>query len=78
MDLASDSQFLQHGVYLRDIKAVCKLAGVEGAHIHPHAFRHCFAVHFRVSAQLRTTLSRGVDVWSDSNIRNCCPSRDTS
>jgi integrase/recombinase XerD len=30
----------------RDIKAVCQRAGVSGAHVHPHAFRHCFAVMY--------------------------------
>lgn len=30
----------------RDIKNVCKDAGVEGKHVHPHAFRHFFAVHY--------------------------------
>jgi len=30
----------------RDIKAVSGRAGVVGSHIHPHAFRHCFAVNY--------------------------------
>jgi integrase/recombinase XerD len=30
----------------RDVKAIWKRAGVEGAHIHPHAMRHCFAVNY--------------------------------
>ena len=30
----------------RDIKAVCQHAGVVGVHVHPHAFRHCFAVTY--------------------------------
>ena len=30
----------------RDIKAVCRQAGVVGAHVHPHAFRHCFVVTY--------------------------------
>jgi integrase/recombinase XerD len=43
----------------RDIKAVCKLAGVVGAHIHPHAFRHCFAV---------TYVRRGGDIYRLSRL----------
>lgn len=30
----------------RDIKTVCQRAGVGGTHVHPHAFRHCFAVTY--------------------------------
>jgi integrase/recombinase XerD len=30
----------------RHIKLLCAKAGVEGKHIHPHAFRHCFAVNY--------------------------------
>ncbi len=43
----------------RDIKAVCKVAGVTGAHIHPHAFRHCFAV---------TYIRRGGDIYRLSRL----------
>ena len=30
----------------RDVKTVCQQAGVSGSHVHPHAFRHCFAVTY--------------------------------
>lgn len=30
----------------RDIKNLCQKAGVEGEHVHPHAFRHKFAVSY--------------------------------
>jgi site-specific recombinase XerD len=30
----------------RDLKALCALAGLEGKHVHPHAFRHFFAVSY--------------------------------
>lgn len=30
----------------RDIKSLCASAGVEGARVHPHAFRHYFAVGY--------------------------------
>ena len=30
----------------RDIKTLCKRAGVEGEHVHPHSFRHFFAVGY--------------------------------
>lgn len=30
----------------RDIKNVCKLIGIEGEHVHPHSFRHYFAVSY--------------------------------
>ncbi len=43
----------------RDIKAVCQLAGVVGAQIHPHAFRHCFAV---------TYIRRGGDIYRLSRL----------
>ena len=43
----------------RDIKAVCERAGVIGAHIHPHAFRHCFAV---------TYIRRGGDIYRLSRL----------
>ena len=43
----------------RDIKAVCALAGVSGPHIHPHAFRHCFAV---------TYTRRGGDIYRLSRL----------
>src|SRR5688572_16251308 len=38
----------------RDIKTACAAAGVTGAHIHPQAFRHCFAV---------TYIRRGGDIY---------------
>jgi site-specific recombinase XerD len=43
----------------RDIKALCKRAGVTGSHIHPHAFRHCFAV---------TYIRRGGDIYRLSRL----------
>ena len=43
----------------RDIKAVCGQAGVVGSHIHPHAFRHCFAV---------TYIRRGGDIYRLSRL----------
>ena len=43
----------------RDIKAVCGAAGVTGAHIHPHAFRHCFVV---------TYIRRGGDIYRLSRL----------
>jgi integrase/recombinase XerD len=54
----SGSRLTSRNAY-RDIKAVCKLAGVEGAHIHPHAFRHCFAV---------TYIRRGGDIYRLSRL----------
>jgi site-specific recombinase XerD len=30
----------------RDLKALCARAGVVGAHVHPHAFRHAFATNY--------------------------------
>ena len=30
----------------RDIKAVCRLIGIEGKRVHPHSFRHYFAVSY--------------------------------
>ena len=30
----------------RDIKRVCRAMGVDGPHVHPHAFRHCFAASY--------------------------------
>jgi len=30
----------------RDIKALCRAAGVAGPRVHPHNFRHCFAVGY--------------------------------
>jgi integrase/recombinase XerD len=43
----------------RDIKIVCAAAGVGGRHIHPHAFRHCFAV---------TYIRRGGDIYRLSRL----------
>ncbi|MCA1585552.1 MAG: tyrosine-type recombinase/integrase [Acidobacteria bacterium] len=43
----------------RDIKRVCSYAGVEGDHIHPHSFRHKFAV---------TYIRRGGDIYRLSRI----------
>jgi len=43
----------------RDIKAVCAAAGVSATHIHPHAFRHCFAV---------TYIRRGGDIYRLSRL----------
>jgi integrase/recombinase XerD len=43
----------------RDIKTLCRSAGVVGAHIHPHAFRHCFAV---------TYVRRGGDIYRLSRL----------
>jgi integrase/recombinase XerD len=43
----------------RDIKTVCKQAGVEGAHIHPHAFRHAFSVNY---------IAKGGDIYRLSRI----------
>jgi integrase/recombinase XerD len=43
----------------RDIKTVCAAAGVKGSHIHPHAFRHCFAV---------TYIRRGGDIYRLSRL----------
>ena len=43
----------------RDIKAVCQQAGVSGPHVHPHAFRHCFAV---------TYIRNGGDIYRLSRI----------
>lgn len=38
----------------RDIKVLAARAGVEGEHVHPHAFRHAFAVNF---------IRRGGDIY---------------
>ena len=27
-------------------KRVCRAIGIEGTHVHPHAFRHCFAASY--------------------------------
>jgi integrase/recombinase XerD len=43
----------------RDIKALCGAAGVTGAHVHPHTFRHCFAV---------TYIRRGGDIYRLSRL----------
>jgi len=43
----------------RDIKTVCQQADVSGAHVHPHAFRHCFAV---------TYIRNGGDIYRLSRI----------
>jgi integrase/recombinase XerD len=43
----------------RDLKHLCRKAGVEGEHIHPHAFRHKFAV---------TYIRRGGDIYRLSRI----------
>lgn len=43
----------------RDIKNLCAKAGVVGSHVHPHAFRHCFAV---------TYVRRGGDLYRLSRI----------
>lgn len=43
----------------RDIKVLCAKAGVVGEHVHPHAFRHCFAV---------TYIRKGGDIYRLSRI----------
>ena len=43
----------------RDIKRVCRAIGIEGAHVHPHAFRHCFAANY---------IRRGGDIYRLSRI----------
>jgi integrase/recombinase XerD len=43
----------------RDIKNLCAKAGVSGEHVHPHAFRHHFAV---------TYIRRGGDIYRLSRI----------
>jgi integrase/recombinase XerD len=43
----------------RDIKAVCRAAGVMGAHVHPHNLRHCFATNY---------IRRGGDIYRLSRI----------
>jgi site-specific recombinase XerD len=43
----------------RDIKALCATIGVTGRHVHPHAFRHCFAASY---------VRRGGDVYRLSRI----------
>jgi site-specific recombinase XerD len=43
----------------RDIKALCKTAGVVGAHVHPHNLRHCFATNY---------VRRGGDIYRLSRI----------
>lgn len=42
----TDGGHLSYRNSYRDIKKLCKKAGVEGEHVHPHAFRHCFAVNY--------------------------------
>ncbi len=37
---------LQYRNSYRDIKNLCKRIGVEGEHVHPHSFRHYFAVSY--------------------------------
>lgn len=43
----------------RDIKNLCAKAGVEGKHVHPHGFRHAFAVCY---------IRRGGDIYRLSRI----------
>jgi site-specific recombinase XerD len=43
----------------RDVKALCAAMGVTGRHVHPHAFRHCFAASY---------VRRGGDVYRLSRI----------
>lgn len=43
---AARGQRLRYRNVYRDIRRVCELAGVSGARIHPHAFRHFFAVNY--------------------------------
>jgi site-specific recombinase XerD len=43
----------------RDIKVLCAMIGVTGRHVHPHAFRHCFAASY---------VRRGGDVYRLSRI----------
>lgn len=43
----------------RDLKDLCKKAGVEGEHVHPHSFRHKFAV---------TYIRRGGDLYRLSRL----------
>ena len=47
----------------RDIKAVCQQASVNGPHVYPHAFRHCFAV---------TYIRNGGDIYRLSRILGPC------
>jgi site-specific recombinase XerD len=50
-------RLMYRNVY-RDIKRVCELAGVSGSNVHPHAFRHFFAVNFIRQGQDIYRLSR--------------------
>lgn len=54
----SGTRLSYRNVY-RDIKELCKKAGVEGEHIHPHSFRHKFAV---------TYIRKGGDLYRLSRI----------
>jgi integrase/recombinase XerD len=42
-----------------DIKTLCARMGITGRHVHPHAFRHCFAVSY---------IRRGGDIYRLSRI----------
>jgi len=43
---ARDGQKLRYRNAYRDIKLVCERAGIVGNRVHPHAFRHFFAVSY--------------------------------
>jgi integrase/recombinase XerD len=55
----TEGQRLMYRNAYRDIKRVCGLAGVTGEKVHPHAFRHYFAVNY---------ISRGGDIYRLSRI----------
>jgi integrase/recombinase XerD len=55
---ASGTGITRHNAH-RDIKRVCRAIGIEGAHVHPHAFRHCFAASY---------VRRGGDIYRLSRI----------
>jgi integrase/recombinase XerD len=48
-----DGERLSYRNAYRDLKAVCRLAGVRGPHVRPHCIRHYFAVsHLRAGGDL--------------------------
>lgn len=59
MFCTGEGNHLSYRNTFRDIKYLCKKIGVEGEHVHPHAFRHCFAV---------TYIRRGGDIYRLSRI----------
>jgi integrase/recombinase XerD len=54
----SDMRLRYRNTY-RDVKVLCAAIGITGRHVHPHAFRHCFATNY---------IRRGGDIYRLSRI----------